>query len=206
MAGKHSASAPPAARLAPALAALAALAATAALAAITALAGCRAEEPPAVRKPVPSRAPLSREAETAAVGRVLDDWHGAAARADGERYFGHFAPDAVFLGTDATERWTVAEFRAFAAPYFDRGQGWTYTPRTRNVALSADGRTAWFDEVLDNASYGECRGTGVLRKAAGAWKIAHYSLTIPIPNDVAKEVVRKIREHGRAAPAPPGRR
>src|SRR5438067_6674996 len=40
----------------------------------------------------------------AAINQVLDDWHDAASKADEERYFGHFANGAVFLGTDATER------------------------------------------------------------------------------------------------------
>ena len=34
-----------------------------------------------------------------AISRVLDDWHAAASAADEQRYFGHFTPDAVFLGT-----------------------------------------------------------------------------------------------------------
>ena len=40
--------------------------------------------------------------EEKAVAAVLDDWHAAAAVADEARYFAHFAPDSVFLGTDAT--------------------------------------------------------------------------------------------------------
>jgi hypothetical protein len=39
-----------------------------------------------------------------AVAGVLDDWHDAAAKADEPRYFAHFSSDAVFMGTDATER------------------------------------------------------------------------------------------------------
>src|SRR4051812_38120578 len=60
---------------------------------------------------------------------VLDALHNSASKADAAKYFALFAPDAVFLGTDATERWTVDEFKAFAKPYFDQGKGWTYTPR-----------------------------------------------------------------------------
>lgn len=48
--------------------------------------------------------------ETKAINAVLDDFHDAAAKADGDRYFKHFAPRAIFLGTDATERWSVDEF------------------------------------------------------------------------------------------------
>jgi hypothetical protein len=47
---------------------------------------------------------------------VLDDWHPAASVADEPRYFGHFAPNGVFMGTDATERWTVTEFQKWAQP------------------------------------------------------------------------------------------
>ena len=36
-------------------------------------------------------------------------------------------------------------------------------------------------------------GTGVVRKIGDTWKIAHYNLTIPIPNDLAKSVVEMIR-------------
>jgi ketosteroid isomerase-like protein len=131
--------------------------------------------------------------ETAAVNRVVDDWHEAAAQADEARYFAHAAPDFVFLGTDATERWDLASFRAFAHPYFAKGTAWTFVPQTRHVALSPDGTVAWFDESLSSASYGECRGSGVLRRIGGEWKIAQYNLTIPIPNALAKEFVARIR-------------
>lgn len=40
---------------------------------------------------------------------MLDDWHQAAAVADEARYFGHFAPNGVFMSTDATERWDVTD-------------------------------------------------------------------------------------------------
>ena len=126
-----------------------------------------------------------------AISRVLDDWHQSASVADGGRYLGHMAEDAVFLGTDATERWTKAAFRAFCEPYFAKGVGWTYTPRERHVFVEGD--VARFDEKLWNATYGECRGTGVLRKDGGEWKIVHYSLTFPVPNEVAADVVKLIR-------------
>lgn len=125
---------------------------------------------------------------------VLDDWHDAAAKADENRYFAHAAYDFVFLGTDASERWDLASFRAFAHPYFAKGKAWTFVPRDRNVTVDERNGIAWFDEKLDSASYGECRGTGVLRKAGGEWKIAQYNLTIPIPNDLAKELVERIRK------------
>ena len=130
---------------------------------------------------------------TTAVNRVLDDFHDAAAAADFDRYFGHFAREGVFLGTDATERWTVEQFKAYARPYFRPGGGWTYHPRGRVVSFTADGRTAFFDELLDNSGLGETRGSGVLVIEDGAWKVAQYNLSIPIPNELADTVVGLIR-------------
>src|SRR5213075_3232462 len=48
--------------------------------------------------------------DVAGVNRVLDDWHKAAAGADETRYFGYAAPEFVFLGTDASERWDLVSF------------------------------------------------------------------------------------------------
>jgi ketosteroid isomerase-like protein len=132
------------------------------------------------------------EPERAAVERVLDDFHRAAAEADAERYFAHLAEDAIFLGTDATERWTKPEFRAYAGPHFASGKGWTYEVRERHVFLDG-GDVAWFDERLWNAKYGECRGTGVLQKLDGTWRIAHYSLSLPIPNGVVPELLQLLK-------------
>jgi len=129
---------------------------------------------------------------TRAVAKVLDDWHDAAAKADETRYFNHFAPGAVFMGTDATERWTVEEFRAYAKPHFDKGKAWSFTPHDRHIMFSADLKTSWFDEQLDTPNLGPSRGSGVLVLIGGDWKIAHYNLTIPIPNDLADNVVKQI--------------
>lgn len=150
--------------------------------------------PPAL----PAQAPPSPE--TAAVSTVLDAFHTAAAKADEEAYFGLLAPNAVFLGTDATERWDKVAFREFAHPHFAKGTGWKFVPRDRHVDFSRDGQVAWFDELLDSATYGECRGTGVLEKGEGGWKITQYHLTIPMPNDLAKDFVARIRE-AKKAPA-----
>ncbi len=132
-------------------------------------------------------------ADTTAIASVVDAFHSAASRTDEEAYFALLAPNAVFLGTDATERWDKEAFRAFSHLYFSQGKGWTFTPRNRHIDLSRDGKVAWFDELLDSATYGECRGSGVLEKLDGGWKITQYHLTIPMPNDLAKEFVARIR-------------
>ena len=142
-----------------------------------------------------SQAPERVDPPSAEVSEVLDDWHDAAAQADFKRYFAHFASDsAIFMGTDATERWTVAEFKPWAKPYFDRGQAWNFTPVDRHVYLSENKQTAWFDESLDTPNLGPARGTGVLRLQDGDWKIAHYNLSIPIPNAIADTVVQQVEQ------------
>jgi hypothetical protein len=128
-----------------------------------------------------------------AVSRVLDDFHAAASAADEDRYLGHLAADGMFLGTDASERWTVAEFREFVHPYFSEGRGWTYVALERHVAVSRNGRLAWFDETLRNEKYGTLRGSGVLRRTGSAWKIVQYNMTFLVPNAVAPDVVDLIR-------------
>jgi ketosteroid isomerase-like protein len=139
--------------------------------------------------------------DDSAVAAALDGFHAAAARADETAYFDLLAENAVFLGTDASERWTKEAFRAFAHPYFAQGKGWTFRPRDRHLARSRDGNLVWFDERLDSESYGECRGTGVLElQGDGRWKITQYNLTIPIPNDLAKDFVARIRAAGAAKP------
>lgn len=142
--------------------------------------------------PPPVATPVATDAQ--AVGAVLDAFHLAASRADGAAYFGLFAAGGRFIGTDATERWSVAEFRAYAEPYFSAGRGWTYHPRDRVVRVSGD--VAWFDEILDHASYGVLRGSGVLIRTPDGWKIEQYVLSFAVPNAVADEVVARIAAGG----------
>ena len=140
-------------------------------------------------------AQMDAAAAEADVDAVLDALHRLADEGDFEAYFDLYTPDAIFMGTDATERWTIEDFQGYARPAFADGNGWTYTPTERHVYLGPGGRTAWFDERLQNANLGETRGTGVLVLGDdGRWRIKQYNLTIPIPNDLAREFVARIRE------------
>lgn len=127
----------------------------------------------------------------AAINAVLDRYHAAAAAADWTTYFDLMSEDGVFLGSDAGERWPKAEFQGYASA----SRGWTYTPRMRNINLTPDGQSAWFDEILLSASYGTSRGTGVLILTDAGWKISQYALTFPIPNDLAREVTDSIKAY-----------
>lgn len=128
-----------------------------------------------------------------AVHSALNQWHSAAAHANEARYFEGMTEDAVFLGSDATERWTRASFREWARPFFARGKAWTLVPRSRNVSFSADRSVAWFDEELYSESYGQCRGSGVAVLGGDGWKVAQYNFSLPIPNALIGDFVKKIR-------------
>ena len=131
--------------------------------------------------------------ERAAVDAVLDAFHAAAAAADEESYVATLADSMVFLGTAPSERWEAAEWREFVHSYFSRAKGWSYVPSARSVDLAPDGLTAWFDETVENEHYGACRGTGVLTRHDDGWKIEQYNLAIPIPDEIAGDVVARIR-------------
>jgi SnoaL-like domain len=65
-------------------------------------------------------------------------------------------------------------------------------PRNRTVPVSADGRYAWFDELLDGW-LGVCRGSGVLRRRPdGGWGIVQYKLAMTVPNDRANDVIKML--------------
>ena len=148
-------------------------------------AGGGSTAPPTAPPPAapPTALPNHAEAE-----RVLDDWHDAAAHSDEERYFGHLTKDAIFIGTDATERWDVAAFRAYAHEPFSKGKGWVMHATARHIRFAPGGTIAWFDEQLDAKNLGPARGSGVLLYEDGTYRIAHYVLSISVPNEKFKAV------------------
>lgn len=139
--------------------------------------------------------PAMLEQYKAEVNKTVDAWHKAASEADFEHYFSYFASDtAIFMGTDAAERWTVSEFKEYSRPYFDEGRAWDFKPQSRHVYVSKAVDTAWFDEELDTPNLGPARGTGVLVLKPDGWKIAHYNLTVPIPNAIMNDVKKQIEQ------------
>lgn len=125
---------------------------------------------------------------------TLDTWHEAASTANFEDYFASFAEDAYFLGTDASERWSVKQFKNFAKPHFETAPAWVFIPVQRNIEMSTDGKLAWFDEVLNSEHLGVCRGSGVMILENNTWKIKHYVLSLIVPNEHAKEVAKLKRK------------
>lgn len=123
------------------------------------------------------------------VSAVLDRWHRDAAGGNLDAYIGAMAPGGVYIGTDASEIWTTAQFRGFCQPHFAKGRSWNFIPVSRNLCFSKDSLTAWFDELLET-HMGICRGSGVLQVYDGQWKIEQYVLSATIPNSLMKSVVK----------------
>ncbi|MFK8043564.1 nuclear transport factor 2 family protein [Congregibacter sp.] len=138
-----------------------------------------------------------------AINGLLNDFHQAAAEADKERYLGYFSADGVFMGTDDWERWPLPEFTDYVGERFSGGTGWTYVSEERFITMGPMGASAWFDEIMVSKRWGRFRGTGVLLKENGVWKIAHYSLTALVPNERFADVAEVATEGFQAREADP---
>jgi len=127
------------------------------------------------------------------INQLLDQWHKDVATFKYEAYFNKMAETSIFVGTDASEVWSKQEFQSFCKPFFEKKSTWDFKPVTRNVYFGKEGNTAWFDETLDTWM-GVCRGSGVVIKKENNWKIAHYVLSVVVPNEDIKEVVAIKKE------------
>lgn len=123
------------------------------------------------------------------INAMLDSFNAAAARADFNTYFNFYTDDAIFTGTDATERWGKKEFMNYAKPYFDKGRAWSFTSLGRHIYFDKTGSLAWFDELL-NTQMKICRGSGVLVKQGNNWKVQQYILSATVPNDIMNDVIK----------------
>ena len=119
---------------------------------------------------------------------MLDSFNLAAANADYNRYFSFFTANATFNGTDATENWTKEAFMIWAKPYFDKKTTWNFKALKRNIYFGLHPDIAWFDEIL-STQMKICRGSGVIVKCNGHWKVQQYVLSMTIPNEKIKEVI-----------------
>jgi ketosteroid isomerase-like protein len=127
--------------------------------------------------------------EQTQISAMLDSFNRAAAKADFNAYFKYYTEDAIFTGTDATERWNKKEFMAWAKPIFDKGRAWDFTAMERHIYFDKTGTFAWFDELL-NTQMKICRGSGVLVKQGDDWKVKQYILSTMVPNDDLDAVIK----------------
>ena len=123
------------------------------------------------------------------INTLLDSFNRAAAKAEYKAYFNFYTDDAIFTGTDATERWDKKEFMQWAKPIFDKGRAWNFTALQRHIYFDKTGMFAWFDELL-NTQMKICRGSGVLVKQGNDWKVQQYILSATVPNIVMDFVIK----------------
>ena len=133
----------------------------------------------------------AQETQTKIINTFLDQWHQNAADVNMQDYFDKISNDGIYVGTDATEVWTKQVFYDWSKPHFEKGKTWNFKAIERNIYFNEDKSIAWFDEKL-KASYGELRGSGVLKFENESWKIHHYVLSLPVPNDKFREIIKII--------------
>lgn len=137
---------------------------------------------------------FAQKQDTASVNRFIDQWHQDAANVDREAYFGKIDEDGIYIGTDATEVWTRREFYNWAEPQFTgKGTAWDFKAIERNIYFGEKSKYVWFDELLSFGKDGILRGSGVLIWRKEGWKIMHYVLSLPVPNESFGDVMKAIR-------------
>lgn len=122
------------------------------------------------------------------VDKIINKWHQDASEANFDSYFSAIDSIAVIIGTDPTEYWTTEQYKDFCKRHFDKGKAWDFKPLERNIYVSKRADVVWFDELLDTWM-GPCRGSGVLEKNNGEWKIKHYIFSVTVPNDNIYDVI-----------------
>lgn len=134
-----------------------------------------------------------KEQQKQIIESFLNEWHLAASQSNYANYFDKMDENSVFIGTDASEIWSKKQFENYSKPHFDKGKAWDFKALERNIYINETGNFAWFDENLQTKR-GTFRGSGVLEKTENNWKLKHYVLSVPIPNDDMNEVVKITRK------------
>lgn len=130
---------------------------------------------------------LIAQSEKETIDNLLKEWHHAAADVNQQAYFDFIADDGIYIGTDSTEIWTKQAFYDWSTPHFAKGKTWNFRTNSRNIYLSENKNFAWFDELVTNGKI-TLRGSGVLEKKENTWKMKHYVLSLPVPNEKFTEV------------------
>jgi len=135
---------------------------------------------------------IAQDLEKSNISDLIDGWHKSAAEVDQKAYFDFIDDDGIYIGTDETEIWTKLEFYEWSKPYFEKGTTWNFLTKSRNIFISQNKKIAWFDELLTSRDY-ILRGSGVLQKSEkGDWKLKHYVLSLPVPNEKFKDIIGLI--------------
>jgi len=128
---------------------------------------------------------------TEEINAFVDQWHLDATKADMEAYFEKIDEAGIYIGTDETEVWTKNEFYEWQKPRTSDGKAWDFKAIKRNIYSEKKSKLVWFDELLSFTG-GTLRGSGVLVKRKDGWKILHYVLSLPVPNDKFRDVMEVL--------------
>jgi hypothetical protein len=115
------------------------------------------------------------------LNQLMDTWHLAAAKANEKVFFSMMSEDAVYIGTDKTERWLRDELREWSAEAFARESAWNFKAKERNWRINKENQFAICDELLETWM-GPCRSTAVLGWNGKSWQIIHYQLSVTVDN------------------------
>ncbi|MBL7045594.1 MAG: nuclear transport factor 2 family protein [Parcubacteria group bacterium] len=124
------------------------------------------------------------ELDEGPVERVLITHLVAVATKDVRQLRNAFTADALFVGTDDTEQWSVDRLIAVLE---DSENGWNMLDCTERIICFIDGHgcVATFFETLAHEDFGPLRGSGVvIKNNTGEWRIAQYVLSFSVPNSV----------------------
>jgi ketosteroid isomerase-like protein len=113
---------------------------------------------------------------------LMERWHLAAAEADAKHFFELMADDAIYIGTDPTERWLASELQEWSQAAFEEAPAWDFKALERNWGIDSSKTLAWCDEILQTWM-GKCRATAILRKEEDCWRIIHYQLSVTVLNE-----------------------
>ncbi len=76
---------------------------------------------------------LSDRDQIMTIDSLLNQWHHAAAVADEDAFFGRMTEEAIYIGTDAAERWLRDELKEWSKEFFNRETAWAFKPLSRNI-------------------------------------------------------------------------
>lgn len=124
---------------------------------------------------------------------IIDAWHHAAATGDSVGFFSRMTEDALYLGTDETERWTRTTMGKDLGKFFNGKKAWHFIAYNRIYTALDDKNTILFDESL-KTWMGPCKSTGMMRKVKGKWLISYYNLNVAVSNAVVQNYLKLLKE------------
>ena len=129
---------------------------------------------------------------------LLTLFHLSATTGNKLSYFGSFAVNGVFLGTDPHERWIASQFLLeYGSLFTNSSPAWTYTlsPNSRNIEIHHE-TFATFSELLVAQDFGKvlAKGSGCLVKKGEFWFILQYNLSFSVPNELCESLLPAIAD------------